>query len=244
MLPEISREELAGALDIVARRALRSVRCDKTPIDAVALAQRLGLTVAWDDRQQGRARLVNLAMTNGRNAASIFVKHDPRPERLHWAVAHEIGEALAEKVFAQLAVDPHLVPQQARETIANGMAARLLLPHKSFHRAGNECQWDLLRLKEIYTTASHELIARRMLDFPPPVILSVYDQNQLAWRKSNAGYRLAPPCARELQARRQAHETCQAVYDDGPPAIRAWPIHEPDWKREIVRVEVDEFAEF
>ncbi|HTQ38282.1 MAG TPA: ImmA/IrrE family metallo-endopeptidase [Pirellulales bacterium] len=243
MLPEISQEEMAVALDIVAREALKTAHWATPPVDAVGLAQRLGLNVAWDDRQQGRARLVNLATPNGRNAPSIFVKHDPRPERLHWAVAHEIGEALAEHVFAELEVDAHLAPQQAREMIANGMAARLLLPHKQFQRDGNECGWDLFRLKEIYATASHELLGRRMLDFSSPVIVAVYDQNQLTWRKTNAAYRLPPPGERELRCRRQAHETCQAIYDDGPPAIRAWPIHEPQWQREIMRVEVDEFAE-
>jgi Zn-dependent peptidase ImmA (M78 family) len=242
MVPEISLEELTVALNAVAARAIKVTRLKQPPMDAVLLAERLGLSVGWDDRQRGRARLVNLAVGE-RNTPSIFVKHDPRPERLHWAVAHEVGEALAEQVFKELAVDADLAPQQAREMVANGMAARLLLPEKQFHRDGQECNWDLLRLKEIYVTASHELIARRMLDFPSPVIVAVYDQNQLTWRKSNTGFRLPPPGEREIYCRRQAHETCQPIYDDGPPAIRAWPIHEPNWKREIVRVEVDEFVD-
>jgi Zn-dependent peptidase ImmA (M78 family) len=242
MLPEISREELTVALDAVAAETLAAAHIDRPPIDAVLLAERLGLTVAWDDRQRGRARLVNSAGASGEDSPSILLKHDPRIERLHWAVAHEIGEALAQQVFSELAVDPSLAPEQARNVVANRMASRLLLPQELFANDANECHWDLLGLKEIYATASHELIARRMLDFPPPVIVAVYDQNQLTWRKSNAGFRMPQMSQREIAARRQAHETAQSVYDDGPPAIRAWPIHEPQWKREIIRVEVDEFA--
>jgi hypothetical protein len=99
-----------------------------------------------------------------------------------------------------------------------------------------------VRLKEIYVTASHELIARRMLDFPPQVTVSVYDQNRLTWRKSNAGFRIPKLSVREIACRRQAYERGQIVYDDGPPRLRVWPVHELLWKREIMRVEVDEFA--
>jgi Zn-dependent peptidase ImmA (M78 family) len=139
-LPEIAQEDLAVALDAVAGETLTTAEVRGPPIDAVALARRLGLTVAWDDRQRGRARLVDLAGASRRESPSILLKHDPRMERVHWAVAHEIGEVLAERVFAALAVDPNLAPQQAREIVANGMASRLLLPGQWFGVDGNECE--------------------------------------------------------------------------------------------------------
>ncbi len=242
MLPEIALEDLVIALDAVVEETLAAASIHEPPIDAVGLARCLGLTLAWDDRQRGRARLVNLPGQDRGANPSILLKHDPRKERVQWAVAHEIGETLAERVFSHLAVDASLAPQQAREMVANGMAARLLLPRPWFGNDGNECNWDLTRLKEIYATASHELIARRMLDFPPPVIVAVFDQNRLTWRKSNAGFRMPQLSVREIACRREAYERGQTVYDDGPPALRVWPAHEPQWKREIMRVEVDEFA--
>jgi Zn-dependent peptidase ImmA (M78 family) len=243
MLQEIAREELTVALDKVSAETLASAHIAEMPVNAVLLAERLGLTVAWDDRQQGRARLVNLPGSRTAEATpSILLKHDPRIERLHWAVAHEIGEALAERVFSELAVDPSLAPIQARETIANGMASRLLLPKQNFAADGKACNWELFRLKEIYATASHELIARRMLDFTMPVIIAVYDQNRVTWRKGNSAFRVSPAGQNELDCRRRAYETGEMATDDGPPTVRAWPIHEPLWKREIVRVEIDEFA--
>jgi hypothetical protein len=242
MLPEVAREELTAVLDAVASETLAEACVCGPPIDGLALARRLGLTVAWDDRQQGRARLVNLAGGREKSARSILLKHDLRVERVNWAAAHEIGESLAQRVFAELAVDASAAPQQARSDIANGMASRLLLPTQWFSADGKECDWDLVRLKEIYGTASHELIARRMLDFSRPVIMAVFDQNRLTWRKTNVGFRMPPLGVREIACRREAHDHGEAVYDDGPPALRVWPVHEPLWIREIMRVEVDEFA--
>ncbi len=242
MLPEIALEDLAIVLDAVVEKTLAVAGVHEPPIDAIAVAQSLGLTVAWDDRQQGRARLVNLAGPHRGPSNSILLKHDPRKERVHWAVAHEIGETLAERVFSQLAVDASLATQQAREMMANGMAARLLLPKPWLGHDGSQCNWDLIQLKEIYTTASHELIARRMLDFTPPVIVAVFDQYRLTWRKSNSAFRLPQLSVREIACRRQAYERSQAVYDEGPPVLHVWAVHEPQWKREIMRVEVDEFT--
>jgi hypothetical protein len=241
MLPEIPHEELAAALDSVAIEAIQRVAIDGPPVDAVAIARGLGLTVVWDDKQAGRARRANVG--GGAGIASIFVRHDPRPEREQWAVAHEIGESLAEQVFRQLGIEPEDAPRQAREQVANGIAGRLLLPRDWFGADAAACGWDLLELKERYATASHELIARRMLDFSTPVIVGVYDQNRLVWRKTNAGNRVPKPSVQEFECRQQAHETGKVVSVSGPPAVGVWPIHEKDWKREIVRVEIDEFGQ-
>jgi hypothetical protein len=97
-------------------------------------------------------------------------------------------------------------------------------------------------IERYHNTASHELIARRMLDFVSEMIVAVYDQNRLTWRKSNAAFRMPQLSVREIACHRQAYERGQVVYDDGPSAIRVWPIHEALWKREIMRVEVDKFA--
>lgn len=243
MLAEIPLEDLSATLDAVAAEIVEHVAVDEPPVDAVQLARQLGLTVAWDDRQGGRARLVQLSGAGGEQALSILLRHDPRLEREHWAVAHEIGEAAAAQVFARLGVDPREAPRPAREMVANGLASRLLLPRDWLGVDAAACDWDLLAIKDRYATASHELIARRMLDFNPPVIISVYDQNHLTWRKTNARWRLPKPSEQEIACRRRAHESGMAADEAGPPRIRAWPIHEPTWKREIVRVEIDEFAD-
>ena len=50
---------------------------------------------------------------------SIFIRPDPRPERLQWAVAHEIGESRAADVFRRLGVRAVEAAAGAREMVAN-----------------------------------------------------------------------------------------------------------------------------
>src|SRR5262249_37544676 len=158
IVPEMTGEELAVVLDGIAADVLSSADYHQPPVDAALLAERIGVTVAWDDRQPGRARRVQLAGARADVHPSILLRHDRRLERQHWALAHEIGESLAERAFAELRVDPREAPPQAREQMANRLAARLLLPRHWFASDGAACNWDLLAMKGHFSTASHELI--------------------------------------------------------------------------------------
>ncbi len=243
MLAELAVEEVSDVLDAVVVEVLAAARVAGPPVDAFAVARTLGVTVAEDDRQQGRARFVRL---QGRGAAAprptILLKPEPRRERRHWALAHEIGEHMAARVFERLYVDPRAADSLARERTANHLAGRLLLPTVWFGEDGSACEWDLWELKSRYATASHELIARRMLDFQTPVIVSIYDKARLTFRRSNLLGRVPPPSPEETACR-------QAAYDTGHPrqtaaathTVCAWPVHEEDWKREILRTEVNGF---
>jgi hypothetical protein len=239
MLPELTPDEFSAALDGVAADALAVSQPSGPPVDALALARSLGLTVAWDDRQVGRGRIVRLSKFADREAhGSILLKHDPRRERVQWAIAHEIGEACACQVFDHLGVDPREAPAGAREMVANQLAGRLLLPREWFGADGRTCGWDLLELKRQYSTASHELIARRMLDFAPSVIVTIFDHARRTFRRGNFPRRLSPLDVLESTAWRAAHEIGESVFEECPRCrVQAWPIHEPDWKREILRSE-------
>ena len=129
MLPEIAREELIAVLETVALDLLAEAGIEQPPIDALRLAGALSITVALDERQLGRARFVRLAGHRGEQSRpTILLRPDPRPERRQWAVAHEIGEHAAWRVFEALGVDPRETTPLAREEVANHLANRLLLP--------------------------------------------------------------------------------------------------------------------
>ena len=195
MLPEITGEEWSAGLDAVVDRVLEEARVDHPPVDAMAVALRLGIRVAVDARQRGRARYVRLSGPRGRGSrATVLLRPEPRGERRQWAVAHEIGEHVACQVFATLGIDPREIGPDARERAANQLAGRLLLPGRWFADDGPACAWDLLRLKARYATASHELIGRRMLELPPLVIITIFDQGELYLRQSNVPGRLPPLC--------------------------------------------------
>jgi len=241
MLPEITVEELSMGLDAVVMDVLDQVAVEGPPVDAVTLAHRLGITVAVDARQPVRARYVRLSGARGRRArAAIVLRPEPRAERLQWALAHEIGEHVVHRVFAALGVDARQTGPEARESVANHLAGRLLLPGPWFAADGAECGWDLSRLKARYTTASHELIVRRMLELPPPVIISIFDQGQLYFRRSNVPGRAPAPSPAEIRCWRVVHERGRAHrVRHEMRLIQGWPVHEEGWKREILRTELE-----
>lgn len=245
MAAELTAEELSVALDAVAAEVLAEAEVEYPPVDALSVAAALRITVAVDAGQHGRARYVRLRPYHGREAkASILLRPDPRPERRQWAVAHEIGEHVAWRVFARLGVDPIVAPANSRESVANALAGRLLLPQTDFRADALELDWDLLALKSRYRTASHELIARRMLDFTPPVIITIFDHARVSFRHSNLSGRPPRPCDAELQCWRRVHEENRPYRSfDGGQTVSGWPVHEDGWRREILRAEVDELSQ-
>jgi hypothetical protein len=246
MLPEFAREELAAGLDAVAAEILAAAGIDRPPVDAFAVARALGITVALDERQEGRARYVRLQGHRQRRArATVLLRPDPRSERQQWALAHEIGEHAAQRVFAAWGIDPRETAPNVREAAASNLAGRLLLPTAWFAADGADCAWDLLALKARYSTASHELIARRMLECRPPVIISIFDQRELYFRRSNLPGRVPPPSPVEMKCWRTIHQRNRSQQArDGLRTIQGWPIHEEGWKREILRAEVEEYVDF
>ena len=89
--------------------------------------------------------------------------------------------------------------------------------------------------------ASHELIARRMLECPPPVIVTIFDQRRVYFRRSNLPGRVPPLSAAGTACWRAVHDDGATRHAERRPAdVHGWPVHEPEWKREILRTEVAE----
>jgi hypothetical protein len=143
-------------------------------------------------------------------------------------------------------VHPAAAGENARELAANRLASSLLLPSRWFARDGRAFDWDLVELKDRYATASHELIARRMLEMAPPIVITLCDQGRVIWRRGNVGSHLPRLLPEERDAWQLAHITGLTVDDTldslstGLDRVRAWPVHEPDWKREIIRSDIAE----
>lgn len=241
MFSDLTCEEVSVGLDRVAEEVLCAAGVEGPPVDAIFVAHALGITVGWDDRQAGRARYVRLSGWRARaGRATILLRPEPRSERRQWAVAHEIGEHMAHRVFSVLGVDPRAVGPNERERVANCLAGRLLLPTVWFGREAATCGWELMALKGRYVTASHELIARRMLDFEPTVVLSIFDQGRLSFRQANGGWRISSPSRAEIQCWTESHETGRSTrMRQTGSLIQGWPIHEAGWRREILRLEVE-----
>jgi hypothetical protein len=96
----------------------------------------------------------------------------------------------------------------------------------------------LLVLKRRFRTASHELILRRMLEFDPPVVVTIFDHGVLSFRRGNRSGRMS--------LTKLERECWRAVYESGEPqerfsatrSIRGWAVHEQGWKRDLLRMEL------
>lgn len=218
------------AIDKLVCEILRTLAIDNPPVDALFLARAVGCELAFDARQRGRARQKSL---NGQTA--ILLKPDDRPERLQWAAAHELGEVFAWQICKRVSESLDELPANFREQLANRFASRLLLPTAWYSEPLREAGFDLYSFKERFRTASHELIARRLIDFFPNRILTIVDQGQVMHRQNGYQSRPGRLFDFERQLVRQCCESGQFLTQDFA-GIRCdvWPVHEPGWTREIL----------
>lgn len=230
MSEDLTREEVHAAVDRAVEELLEAARVCTPPVDAVALAQRhLGMVVALDRDRPARGR--------GQRGS-----HHPEPtaEQEQWTVAHEIGKRLEADLLRRLGIEAGGTRPMTGGSLTNLFAARLLVPSAWLSDDARACGHDLEALKERYATASHEVIARRLLDLPEPCIFTVVDNDHVHWRRSNAWpvRKALEPAERQCQ-RYVNHYSRPHVVRAGGWTVQGWPVHQPDWKREILRSVVE-----
>jgi Zn-dependent peptidase ImmA (M78 family) len=233
---DLPRDELLLKLDAFVDDLLRRAGVTEPPVDAIQLAQgHLGMVVCLDRRQTSRGRAQR---TGGR--PQIFLKPEPTEERHQWTVAHEIGEHLKVPLLERLGIDPHETRAMAGESLANLLAHHLLVPACWFASDAPQLGYDVLELKQRYRTASHEVLALRLLDLPEPVIITIVDNDHVSRRRSNA-WRVSKqlePVEQRCQRYVNHYSRPKVLREDGW-TVHGWPVHQADWKREILRSVVE-----
>jgi Zn-dependent peptidase ImmA (M78 family) len=234
---DLTREDVTQTIDRMVAELLESAGVEEPPVDAIQLAQRhLGMVVCLDRRQQQRGRAQRAA---GRK--QIFLRPEPTEERHQWTVAHEIGEHLKTDLLRRLGIAPEQTRAMTGESLANLFAHHLLVPSAWLSLDAPACDYDVLALKKRYRTASHEVLALRFLDLTAPCIITVVDNDHISRRRSNS-WRVR----RELQP---VEQRCQQfVHTSGRPrvmrgngwTVQGWPVHQLEWKREILRSVIDD----
>ena len=138
------------------------------------------------------------------------------------------------------APEPALAPGEALVRIRACALNRLVVPAAWFTTDAPDFDYDVLELKQRYRTASHEVIALRMLDLPEPCIITILDNDHISRRRSN-GWRVRRQLeAPEQECQRYVHYYSRpsVVQADGW-TVQGWPVHQADWKREILRSVVE-----
>lgn len=152
----------------------------------------------------------------------IYVNTDQRSERQNFTLAHEIFEVV-------------LPPQPFKERLCNLGASNLLMPYGWFKEACQTTSFNLVSLKQIFSTASWEAIAYRTLTFREGVI-TVVDNGKATNRVGSMGYNYPPDLTHtERLALHQAMSGGEIVtLEQSGMTVEAYPIFEEDWKRVIL----------
>ncbi|MBC7352096.1 MAG: ImmA/IrrE family metallo-endopeptidase [Thermogutta sp.] len=225
----------AHRLDEFCQHQLESTGLIFPPVDAFQLAALLRFEVVFDVAHPQRASCVTLRHGNG-GQRLIVVRPEERVERLHWAVAHELGEFFAAEAIRTLGTPVDDVEPPHREWLANQLARRLLVPSRPFFVDLQRLDGDLIALKNRFSTASYEVLARRMLDATDPSVITIMDQGRITFRRSNVLERVPGLTAMEKVVWLRAHQTGLHQREESESEqVQAWAIHEPGWKREIIR---------
>lgn len=232
MIEDLQRDDVVGTIDAMVDELLDAARIREPPVDAIVLAQQhLDMLVVIDQRspQRGRAQ-----RTLGKK--QIYLKPEPREERHQWTVAHEIGEHLKSELLERLDIAPHEARAMLGESLANLFAHRLLVPTRWYRDDAPMHDYDLLALKKRYTTSSHEVLAMRFLDLSAPCVVTILDNERITRRRSNAWTTRKVLLPIEEQCWRDVHNRgSPATMRAAEWTVQGWPVHELEWKREILR---------
>jgi len=227
---ETSREDVVLEVDRHVEELLASAGIHEPPVDAVKLArEQLGISISVDRKQKGRGRAQRTHA-----GKHIYLRPEVSVERSQWTVAHEIGEHLRGRLLAALGAEER--HSMSGESLASLFACRLLVPTCWFMADARTHAHDVLELKKRYTTASHEVLAWRLLDLPDPCVITIVDNEHVSRRRSNAWpvtRRLAQP-ERDCLEYVHAFSRPRRIQAEGW-TVHGWPVHQADWRREILR---------
>jgi hypothetical protein len=82
-------------------------------------------------------------------------------------------------------------PERVRRWQFEVSAGHLLCPAEWFRLDGQRLEWDILDRKAIYSTASYEVVAYRLLDFRPFCIITVLENGRVIDRRSSTPWGIA-----------------------------------------------------
>ncbi len=224
MLRLTEGQEIVSLVEGEARAILHRAGINGPPVDAYLVANRLGLAIQIDPslKTRGYSR-----MRWDLGTIIIGSKNPNKSERKQFTIAHEIGEMCLKGK----------VEEACLEKACNLMAVNLLLPGEWFKKDAEACNFDLLKLKRVYSTASHELVAFRMLEFRP-MIITIFDNGRCYRRKSSypfpvrSAYPLERRCLEDVTAGGKG-----VFLKDDRISVTGWPVFREDWKRVILRTE-------
>lgn len=238
---DFSQEELVEAVDRLVAGMLERAGVTAPPVDALALAEHhLGIPVEWvepaEEDETGRRRPRVRPVGGG-----IALTRDMSAEQRQRAAADGVARLLLPDVYRKVGVVPGSESKQFAAHVRALTVARVLIPARLLRAALRECKFDVPALQKVFSTASMEAVAARLLDLEEPCVVAVVDDGVVASRRSNR-----MPATRKLEAAEQ--ECVDRVTElDLPHRARVgewtawgWPVPGRPFRRIILRAVRDD----
>jgi len=222
-------EERDAIIEATVERLLASAGIDRPPVDPERIARAARINVLDRDLPQRRGQSYRY-----RGMKSVDLGRADRAERRNFTLAHEIME---------LELPSTASDKQAKHETAIRGAAALLCPARFFRAClqgtCTTAPFDLFRLKAVFSTASHEVVALRSLDFSEAII-TVFDNGRLVNRQTSYPFGIQPVTPQERDAMRRAMRSGEACEETWAGAsATAYPIFDNAIKRVILRTTLD-----
>ncbi len=220
-------EEVVELLDRVVGDLLTRCGIKKPPVDPRKIADKLGLVYSEADLEGRRGQSYR---RQGRQ--HVDVQRRDRPERINFALAHEIVELELKNVLD----DPRECHRRA-----NLGASFLLMPTRWFREECLNTQFDIGELKRVFSTASWEAIALRTLNFSAAII-TILDEERVTRRKSSYPFYVPRKLSEEeAQVSEKVFRTAEPQKQSFPSCeVVGYPVFEKERRRVILRTTFDE----
>ncbi len=238
---DFSQEELVEAIDRLVTGLMERAGVTSGPVDALVVAEHhLGLPVQFvepaEEDESGRRRPRSRPTGSG-----ITLTTDMSDEQQQRAAAGGIAQLLMPDILRKLNVTPGAESKQFLTHVRGLIVPRILIPGKLLRAALRDCKYDVPALKRVFTTASMEMIALRLLDLDTPCVIAVVDDGVVATRRGNH--------SAESRKLSDAEQTCvdRVTELDLPHRARVgewtawgWPVPDRPFRRILLRAVRDD----
>ena len=232
---DFSQDDLFDAIDRLLVQLLERAGVNAPPVDALRLAEdHLGIPVEYaepDDEDRPRRR----------QSSGIVLTPNMSREQEQTAAARAIAGSLIPDLFRKLDIPLVDENKQVQTQFRGLIVARLLVPSRMLRTAQRACKSDVAALKEVFSTASMETIALRLLDLDQPCVVSVVDDGVVAVRRGNALPVNKKLLAQEEQCARRVMELDlpHQVRGEGW-TVQGWPVPDRPFRRVVLRAVPDD----
>jgi len=240
-MSDFTSEDLFEAVDRAVNELLDRGFVTGPPIDTLSLLRdEFGVRVDYDEPHDAPKYGDRPRRRQGPN--ELLLHPDSTPESQATLAGRAIAKKIIPVVLSKLGVVPGTENKGAQASLVGLVSARILLPTRWFVADARRAAFDLIELKERYSSANWEMLAWRMLDADDePSVVAILDDGAVSARRGNRF-----SVNKSLTAAEQACVVLVQETDD-PARVRkddwsaaAWPTQGIPFRRIIVRAVPDE----